>query len=77
MHWRLKALRRAGGPWFQECEGSPWTVDTILCYEVWTTLQEISYVENITEFIAPQARGDQASINHKSGTSPMMKLPNA
>jgi LmbE family N-acetylglucosaminyl deacetylase len=46
-----EALRRAGGPWFQECEGSPWTVDTILCYEVWTTLQEISYVENITEFM--------------------------
>ena len=26
-------------------------MDTILCYEVWTTLQEISYVENITEFM--------------------------
>lgn len=44
----LDACRRASGPWFQECPGSPWEVKTILAYEVWTPLQEISYVEDIT-----------------------------
>jgi LmbE family N-acetylglucosaminyl deacetylase len=46
-----EAMGRASGPWFQECKGDPWSVDTVLCYEVWTPLQEISYVEDITEFV--------------------------
>lgn len=29
----------------------PCSINKILCYEVWTPLQNISYVENITEFI--------------------------
>jgi LmbE family N-acetylglucosaminyl deacetylase len=44
----VEAVRRARGPWFQECTGQPWAVDTLLCYEVWTPLQEISYAEDIT-----------------------------
>jgi LmbE family N-acetylglucosaminyl deacetylase len=44
----VEAVRRARGPWFQECAGQPWAVDALLCYEVWTPLQEISYVEDIT-----------------------------
>lgn len=47
----VESIGRASGPWFQECKGKPWSVDTILCYEVWTPLQEISYVENIDKFI--------------------------
>lgn len=47
----IEAVERAGGPWFQECGGEPWSVQTVLCYEVWTPLQEISYVEDITEFM--------------------------
>ena len=47
----VEAIGRASGPWFQECKGKPWSVETVLCYEVWTPLQEISYVEDITEFI--------------------------
>jgi len=42
---------RAGGPWFQECKGKPWLVDTILAYEVSTPLSEFNYVEDISEFI--------------------------
>ncbi|MFH1308752.1 MAG: PIG-L family deacetylase [Patescibacteria group bacterium] len=47
----IEAVDRASGPWFQECKGKPWSVKTILCYEVWTPLQEISFVEDITDFI--------------------------
>jgi N-acetylglucosamine malate deacetylase 1 len=47
----IEAIRRASGPWFQECGGEPWTVGTVLCYEVWSPLQNISYTENITDFI--------------------------
>lgn len=47
----IEASNRAAGPWFQECEGKPWSVDTILGYEVWTPLQNINYSEDITSFI--------------------------
>jgi LmbE family N-acetylglucosaminyl deacetylase len=42
---------RAGGPWFQECKGEPWTVETVLTYETSAPLSEINYVEDISEFI--------------------------
>ncbi|HPS56977.1 MAG TPA: PIG-L family deacetylase [Spirochaetota bacterium] len=47
----LDACRRAGGPWFRECPGSPWSVKTILAYEVWTPLQDVSYIEDITPYM--------------------------
>ena len=46
-----EAMNKAAGPWFQECKGKSWSVDTVLCYEVWTPLGEISYAEDITEFM--------------------------
>jgi N-acetylglucosamine malate deacetylase 1 len=46
-----EAVRRAGDEAFQECNGIPWSVGTVLCYEVWTPLQSISYVEDITTFM--------------------------
>jgi len=47
----LDACRRAGGPWFPECPGDPWGVKTILAYEIWTPLQEVSYIEDITPYM--------------------------
>lgn len=47
----LEACRRSGGPWFAEYEGQPWTVEAILGYEVWTTLSEAGYIEDITKFM--------------------------
>ncbi|MGI6647688.1 MAG: PIG-L deacetylase family protein [Bacillota bacterium] len=47
----LEACNRAVGPWFQECTGEPWSVDTILGYEVWTPLINVSYVEDITPYL--------------------------
>jgi len=47
----VEACRRAGGPWFPECPGDPWTVGTILCYEVWTPLTAATYVEDVSEFM--------------------------
>lgn len=44
----LDACRRSSGPWFQECPGMPWEVKTILAYEVWTPLQQVSYIEDIS-----------------------------
>lgn len=47
----VEAVKRAGWSCFQECPGKPWNVQTILCYEVWTPLQEVSYSEDISEFM--------------------------
>jgi LmbE family N-acetylglucosaminyl deacetylase len=46
-----ESIRRASGPWFQECKGALWSVETILAYEVSTPLSEFNYVEDISEFI--------------------------
>jgi N-acetylglucosamine malate deacetylase 1 len=46
-----EALKRARGPWFQECPGEPWSVESVLCYEVWTPIAEVSYAEDISDCI--------------------------
>jgi LmbE family N-acetylglucosaminyl deacetylase len=46
-----EAVKRARGPWFQECPGEPWSVETVLCYEVWTPISEVSYAEEISDCI--------------------------
>lgn len=46
-----EAVKRARGPWFQECPGEPWSVESVLCYEVWTPLAEFSYVEEISDCV--------------------------
>jgi LmbE family N-acetylglucosaminyl deacetylase len=46
-----ESVGRAGGPFFQECKGEPWTVDTVLAYEFYPPLSEFNYVEDISEFI--------------------------
>ena len=43
-----EAVFRAFGPWFRDCGKTPWAVRAVLCYEVWTPLEEFSYVEDIT-----------------------------
>lgn len=47
----LEACNRAAGPWFQECKSKSWPVCTILGYEVWTPLQKVAYVEDISDFM--------------------------
>ena len=47
----LDACRRSNGPWFQECHGRPWEIKTILAYEIWTPLQDVSYSEDITLYM--------------------------
>ncbi len=44
-------ISRASGPWFKECGPVPWAVQTVLAYESWVPLQDVSYVEDITEFM--------------------------
>jgi LmbE family N-acetylglucosaminyl deacetylase len=43
-----EAIRRAGSPWFREVGEEPWSVNAVLCYEVWTPLGDISFIEDIT-----------------------------
>ncbi len=43
-----EAIKRAAMNSFQEIIGEPWYVPIVLCYEVWTPIQEINYVEDIT-----------------------------
>lgn len=46
-----ESIRRASGPWFQECDKALWSVETVLAYEVSTPLSELNYVEDISGFI--------------------------
>jgi N-acetylglucosamine malate deacetylase 1 len=46
-----EAIERTGCSCFQECKGKPWTVNKLLSYEIWTPLQKISYVEDISDFM--------------------------
>lgn len=47
----MEACKRAAGPWFQACGNEPWSIDSILAYEVWTPIQNFSLVEDISDFI--------------------------
>ena len=47
-----EAIARAAVPMFQEYKGEPWSVETVLAYEVWTPLFEFNYVEDISEFVS-------------------------
>lgn len=47
----LEACQRASGPWFKDCGLTPWSVDNILGYEVWTPLQQVTYVEDISDMM--------------------------
>ena len=46
-----ESVGRAGGSFFQEHKGEPWTVDAILTYEVYPPLCEFNYVEDISKFM--------------------------
>lgn len=54
-----EACRRASGPWFKDCGTTPWSVKRVLGYEVWTPLQDIGYVEDITPVIDLKIRSLQ------------------
>jgi LmbE family N-acetylglucosaminyl deacetylase len=47
----VEVVKRARGPWFQECPGEPWSVESVLCYEIWTPLAEVSYTEEISDCV--------------------------
>lgn len=47
----MEACKRAAGPWFKDCGLTPWVVGNILGYEVWTPLQEVAYVEDISSMM--------------------------
>lgn len=50
-HLVMEACKRAAGPWFQNCGQEVWSVDTILAYEVWTPLQNVTIAEDISDFM--------------------------
>lgn len=62
----LEACQRAFGPWFKDCGITPWTIDNILGYEVWTPLQKVSYVEDISSNMEIKI---QALQQHRSQVS--------
>lgn len=43
-----EAIVRAAANSYQECNGYPWYVPTVLCYEVWTPLEEVQYIVDIS-----------------------------
>jgi len=46
----MEACRRAAGPWFPTC-GMPWSVNTILAYEVWTPLSQYNLAVDISDYM--------------------------
>jgi LmbE family N-acetylglucosaminyl deacetylase len=50
-HLVMEAVRRAAGPWFQECPGEPWSVGTVLGYEVWTPILSPGLAIDISSFM--------------------------
>ncbi len=47
----IEACKRAAGPWFQACGPDPWSVSSVLTYEVWTPLHTYNLVEDISDYI--------------------------
>jgi LmbE family N-acetylglucosaminyl deacetylase len=47
-----EGIRRAAGPWYPQCGVEPWRVNTLLGYEVWTPLTEVSFSQDISKFIS-------------------------
>lgn len=44
-----EAINRADGHWFQETQGDPWRVSTVLAYEVWTPMSQFQVLADITD----------------------------
>jgi LmbE family N-acetylglucosaminyl deacetylase len=61
-----EAVRRAGDEAFQECKGTPWRVGTVLCYEVWTPLHSVNYIENISEFMEIKLKALRSHVSQIS-----------
>ncbi|NUS45259.1 MAG: PIG-L family deacetylase [Mycobacteriaceae bacterium] len=47
----VKAIGQASGPHFQGARGEPWAVPTVLAYEVWTPIQRVQYLEDVTDVV--------------------------
>ena len=63
----LEACQRASGPWFKDCGLTPWAVDNILGYEVWTPLHEVTYVEDISSVMDIKLQALQQHHSQVSG----------
>jgi LmbE family N-acetylglucosaminyl deacetylase len=59
----LLASGRAKGSWFQEAKGQPWSVSTILAYEVHPPMRNTGYCEDITEFMDLKMQALQKHIS--------------
>lgn len=47
----MEAVRRAAGPWYQECPGEPWQVGTVLGYEIWTPISAPGFSADISAYM--------------------------
>jgi len=61
----VAAVGAAAGPWFQEAPGEPWSVDTMLGYEVWHPLESYDMAVDVTETLG---RKLEALQRHSSQT---------
>lgn len=63
----MEGIRRAEGPWHQHCGSSPWQVNTVLGYEVWTPLTAVGHSQDISEYIDIKLRA--LRLHHSQITS--------
>jgi LmbE family N-acetylglucosaminyl deacetylase len=66
----VDAIKCAASPHFNVCNQKPWSVRTIFCYKVWAPQQEVSYSEDISEFMGLKL---QALKKHASQRKPLKR----
>jgi len=47
----MSSIAGAAGPWFQDTQGEPWSVDKVFGYEVWHPMQSYQWASDITKTI--------------------------
>jgi LmbE family N-acetylglucosaminyl deacetylase len=65
----LEAVRRASGPWFQDCGTELWAVNQVLAYEVWTPIVSPTFYADITPWIDLKMEGLCCHVSQTSGVA--------
>ncbi len=59
----ITALHRSSAHAFQEIKGESWNIGTVLGYEVWTPLSDVTYVEDVSAHMALKLQAMQKHVS--------------